>query len=234
MWRGFTISIEQRQEKAMAAFERVLWIALGALIAAIVGYFGGYFNERGKNYATKDDFDDLLEQQRQLTKATKQIEATISSEVWDRQRLLELKREALFPAIQALDRTKTAFVELWAARLVNLPPPFGDPKYEERKEKADERWLTEITRFDETRSNVSLVCGKTMRTALAEASQLIRTNASLIFKKKIDDGEFAAVGEKTREVIRKVNQLARAELGIVLPEEETLEDPLSRAKAGGE
>ena len=32
----------------LAEIERVLWIALGGLVAASVGYFGGYFNERAR------------------------------------------------------------------------------------------------------------------------------------------------------------------------------------------
>lgn len=32
----------------VAEIERVLWIALGGLIAAIAGYFGSYFKEMGK------------------------------------------------------------------------------------------------------------------------------------------------------------------------------------------
>ncbi len=206
----------------MGTINALLVWAVALAIAGWGAYFGAYYRKKGENLATKEDIGEL-------TRRTKEIEAKINDQMWNKQRQWELKREAIFPAIQALDRTKTAFVDLWAAHLVNLPPPLGDSKYEERKDNADAKWLSEISRFDEMRSSVSLVCGKTMRSALAEASVLIRTNASLIFRKEINDREFEAVGEKMRAAIRKVNQLARAELGIALSSEETAEDPVSRS-----
>jgi hypothetical protein len=59
-----------------------------------------------------------------------------------------------------------------------------------------------------------------VRNALGEASHLFRSSAALIFKSKLDNDEFAAASETTRGAIKMVYELARAELGIVLAEEE--------------
>jgi hypothetical protein len=85
-------------------FVTALWgIPFFSFITAGAGaYLGGYLKKRGENLATKDDFKDLREQTRQLTEATKQVEATISNEVWDRQRQWELKRDVLLEAARCV------------------------------------------------------------------------------------------------------------------------------------
>lgn len=65
------------------------------LSAGIGAFFGAYLKKKGENLATHEDVDKLLVQIKATTEATKSIEARISSEVWDRQRQWELKREAL-------------------------------------------------------------------------------------------------------------------------------------------
>ena len=199
----------------------IFWF-ITLVCAAAGSYFGAYLKKKGENLATKEDIDEL-------TRRTKEIEAKIDDRVWNRQRHWEMKREALFPCLQALERTTTAFVELWGSCLVNIPPSFGDPNCKERTDKANGRLLTEIAQFDETRSSVSIVCGKTMRDALFEASISIRTTASLLLKSNIDEHEFDSASEKMREAIMKVKQLTRSELGIVLPESETAEDAMHRS-----
>jgi hypothetical protein len=90
-------------------------------------------------------------------------------------------------------------------------------------------WLAEISRYDETRSSTSLVCGIAVRKALGEASQLFRSRAALVFKSKLDNNEFAAVSAATKDAIKKVYELSRAELGIVLVEEEAVDVPTSHS-----
>jgi len=107
----------------MAEIERVLWIVLGGLIAAIAGFFSSYFKEKGKNYATKEDFDDLRIQQQELTRATKQVEARISNEVWDRKRGWELKRDALLEAARCVADVDAMLVRVDAVMKVKAQQP---------------------------------------------------------------------------------------------------------------
>jgi hypothetical protein len=61
------------------------------LMAAVVIlsiYFVGYFREKGRNLATKEDIEEI-------TKRTKQIEANISGDLWVRQRKRELQLEII-------------------------------------------------------------------------------------------------------------------------------------------
>jgi len=65
-------------------------------------YFGGYLTKKGENLATHEDIDKLVDQVRAVKQTTREIEAKISDEVWDRQKRWELKREVLFEATRAL------------------------------------------------------------------------------------------------------------------------------------
>jgi hypothetical protein len=204
--------------------ENLLALGLTTLVSAFVGsYLASYLKKKGENLATHEDIDKLVDQVRAVTTATKEIEERIESSVWSKQRHWEMKRDALFASVQALDRTKTAFIELWASQVFEA----SDPEYEQRKRVSAEKWLAEISRYDETRSRASLVCRIAVRKVLGEASQLFRSSAALVFKSKLDNDQFTAASAATRDVIKRVYELARAELGIVLAEEEVADVPTS-------
>jgi hypothetical protein len=69
--------------------------ALMSLIAAGAGaYFGSYFKKKGENLATREDIEAITTKQ-------EEIKDLISNRAWDRQRLWEMKHDALLGAIQA-------------------------------------------------------------------------------------------------------------------------------------
>jgi hypothetical protein len=67
----------------------LIWFGLNFLISGGGAYFGAYLKKKGENLATHEDINKVLVQVRATTQATKEIEAKISSEVWDRQKLWE-------------------------------------------------------------------------------------------------------------------------------------------------
>jgi hypothetical protein len=208
--------------------ENLLAWGLTTLVSAFVGsYLASYLKKKGENVATHEDIDKLVDQVRAVTTATKEIEERIESSVWSKQRHWEMKRDALFASVHALDRTKTVFIELWASQVFDV----GDPEYKERKRLSAEKWLAEISIYDETRSSTSLVCGIAVRKALGEASQLFRSSAALVFKSKLDNDGFAAASGACKAAIKMVYESARAELGIVLPYEEIVDVPTSHSSA---
>jgi hypothetical protein len=73
----------------------ILILVLYALILAAGIYFKSYFDKKGANLATKEDFKDLKAQTAELRLATKEIEAKIDEQIWSRQRQWELKRDIL-------------------------------------------------------------------------------------------------------------------------------------------
>ena len=57
----------------------------------IRAYLGSYLKKKGENLATHEDIDKLLAQVTAVTQATKEIEAKISVDVWERQKKWEIK-----------------------------------------------------------------------------------------------------------------------------------------------
>ena len=79
--------------------EPIIGWGLATLSALLIGYLAGYLKKKTENRAIHEDIDKLVEQMRAVTEATKEIEAKISSDVWDRQKRWEMKREVLFSAV---------------------------------------------------------------------------------------------------------------------------------------
>lgn len=63
-----------------------------------------------------------------LTKATKQVEAAISNEVWDRQRQWEMKRDALLEAAQHVAREDAMPVRLDSVMTVKAKQKDGSDR----------------------------------------------------------------------------------------------------------
>jgi hypothetical protein len=84
--------------------ETIILTALATLVSAFAGsYLAGYLKQKGENLATHEDIDKLVDQVAAVTTTTKKIEAEISSDVWDRQKRWELKRDTLLQAAARLD-----------------------------------------------------------------------------------------------------------------------------------
>jgi hypothetical protein len=71
-------------------------------------YVGSYLKRKGENLATHEDIGKLVAQVGAVTQATKEIEARISDEVWNRQRQWELKRELLLETVKGLAELERA------------------------------------------------------------------------------------------------------------------------------
>jgi hypothetical protein len=85
-------------------------LALAALASGFLGFLAGYMKKKGETLATHEDIGKLVQQMSAVTKATKDIEAKISSDVWYRQKRWELKRDILLEGIKriaALDEAQT-------------------------------------------------------------------------------------------------------------------------------
>jgi hypothetical protein len=89
-----------------AAIQNFLTIA-GAAIAA---YFGACFKKRGEDQALREGFAEVLRQTTETTQATKKMEATISNEVWDRQKQWEMKRDVVFEATKRMGTVKDKLI----------------------------------------------------------------------------------------------------------------------------
>ena len=163
--------------------------AICSVLAFLLGvvlkpYIRGYSAKKGENLATHEDIDKLVDQVKAVTEATKKIEAEISSGVWDKQKRWEMKREVLFEAAKRLAEIDDALISYSIVmkedrkkqkQWESAPPTateqlgWGQTKYERLM-----RWSKASSEFDESRSFVTIVCGKDSIKACYEFSMFIR------------------------------------------------------------
>jgi hypothetical protein len=84
-----------------------LWV-LSVLAGGFIGFLTEYLRKKGENLATHEDIALLVDQVRAVTTATKEIEAKISTEAWDRQKRWEMRRDVLFEATKRLAAVREA------------------------------------------------------------------------------------------------------------------------------
>lgn len=96
--------------------EQYIWPIVTLLLGLFTGSFlKSYLGKKGENLATHEDIQKLVDQMTAVTQATKEIEAKISDDVWNRQRLLELQREAVSSLMLALSKADAAVLDLSSA-----------------------------------------------------------------------------------------------------------------------
>jgi len=96
--------------------EPLLTWGLTTLGTAFVGsYLAGYLKKKGENLATHEDIDKLVAQMAAVTSATKEIEAKISGDLWDRQMRWNQKRDIYGRLLDALDRIQMSLRRALAA-----------------------------------------------------------------------------------------------------------------------
>ena len=75
-----------------------------AVVTLIAGFSGAYMKKRGENYATKQDFDDILERVKETTKTTEEVKAVINRS--SKELELKLERRSEFEQQILLERYK--------------------------------------------------------------------------------------------------------------------------------
>ena len=121
------------------------------VVGILIGYLTGYVKKKGENRAIHEDIGKLTDQVAAVTKTAKEIEAKISSDLWDRQKRWELKREVLFEvtrkAAQIEDAIRGLSTTLDSERKDTHAE--GDLDWMRRKNEALKAWIrvrTSLTR----------------------------------------------------------------------------------------
>jgi hypothetical protein len=187
----------------------VLWL-LTLLLGAFLGYLASYMKKKGENLATHEDIDKLVDQMKAVTQATKEIEAKISGEVWDKQKQWEMKREVVFEAIKRLAQADEALLGHSSALKVELNNPQQD--WTQAKLEKSLKWSNASAALDESHLLVGVVCSREAKEALERFVVLTNTIAAGI------GGKDAQIYDKSREEVARrlfaVRAALRKELGI--------------------
>lgn len=180
----------------------ILWFVVVGVGSFGGAWFGAYFKKKGENYATREDVGEL-------TRITKEIEAKISDEVWNRQRRWEFKRDVLLEATKRLGTYHEAF----SAVCIAFMSEEGTPGLEQNRIDRLKAWNVATNEYTtSTRMLVDLVCGKEARVAFREFGRITREAAIEVSDGKRDSLEKLA--RESRVKYAAACKALRKELGI--------------------
>jgi|ERR1022692_791970 hypothetical protein len=187
---------------------------MGLAITTVVGswaasFLGAYLKKKGENLATHEDINKLVDQVSAVTTATKEIESKITSDVWDRQKRWELKREVLFETTKRIAIARSALTHLCAVYTTEkASKEKGQPERLEKRIEVGAEWTEAANELDQATSLVALACGPEVQKAV---------HAFAIFAgdlaEEITQGRPEAFTTSTKELVSKAdaNQHSDAE-----------------------
>jgi hypothetical protein len=148
-------------------------IVITAVIAGGGAYLGSYLKKKGENWATHEDVDKLVKQMAAVTQATKEIEAKISNDVWERQRKWDVKREAIFEAVRELASVEYGLAMVDSSFLVERMGVAANLKSLKTTAEALEIWNAANLNFNKARNLALLVCGEDTNKAFEVMTKLV-------------------------------------------------------------
>jgi hypothetical protein len=129
----------------------IFWLLTG-LGSLAGGYLGAYFSKKGENRAIREDL-------KELTKATEEIKASISHEVWGRQKRWEAKEKAFFDAISHLAYVQNSLLRLYSTYVAaQKSGRENESEWKEQKLAAHDVWSASVAAFEKAMNVCLLVC----------------------------------------------------------------------------
>lgn len=183
--------------------------ALSAIFAGAGAYLGSYLKKKGENLASKEDINDLVEQTKKLTQTTKEIEAKISDESWNRQRQWELKRDIILEFAHSMRIFDQAIMQI----SIKVKSRKQSQHEADNFSKALAAWNEASSKFDLDSYMVGLVVDNATRMALGDITKALRNAAGDILAEKVTN----AYNDHHRNIVvnlEKIRNLIRRELGI--------------------
>jgi hypothetical protein len=176
----------------------VAW-SLAVLIGVLIGYLTGYAKKKGENRAIHEDINKLVEQVRVVTTTTKEIEAKISGELWDRQKRWELKRDLLLDGIKATQTVVDKAVKFYAtSETVNQQPEQNTPAQLGMVLEVSTALWDAMNDFERASLLIELVCGQELKKALSDFNLFVRDLVNVI-----NHGDVAVASHMVRQFSTK-------------------------------
>ena len=124
-----------------------------AIVTGLSGFFASYIKEKGKNFATKEDFNTLQEQLGKNTVLVESIKAELGEKTWVSQQIWVKKQEAyeaifelLFHVKRYVDHQVIAFEE-W--EFINKYHPYFQVYDKEHEAQFKEMWEKDKKEYEE-------------------------------------------------------------------------------------
>jgi hypothetical protein len=196
--------------------ENLITWALVTMVSAFIGsYLAAYLKKKGENLATHEDIDKLLDQVSAVTRTTKEIEARISSDVWDRQKQWEMKREVLFEAAKSVALVEERLMGLHSVLSV-AKDGVMDTNWDQSWHKALVEWREALASSETVETLVSVVCDLETTAEFLRFRSLAASTSSRIAKK--DKKAYEERSEELRRAAFRVKFVIRKELGVPTPQ----------------
>jgi hypothetical protein len=181
-----------------------------ALVSGWIGfYLGSYLKKKGENQAIHEDINKLVDQVAAVTQTTKEIEAKISSEMWDRQKNWEMKREVVFESMKRVVQADNALLSF--SMILKVGPTDGDDWIQTIHEQTV-KWRDASNALDESRSLITVVCSEETRKAMEHFGMLTNQIAGGISQKNAQ--AYPNSSKALAEALFLVRVALRKELGI--------------------
>jgi hypothetical protein len=150
------------------------WLAVGILIVSAIGsavgsFVKAYLSEKGKQLATRQDIEDVLEKVKAVTREQETIKAEIAGGLWSRQTLWNQKRELYGEILNILFDLRL--------RASDLLSGFGEPNTvaDERFEHLVEEMMTALGQFTKLRTMAVIFLGPEANEACQRLVEKLRT-----------------------------------------------------------
>lgn len=204
MWIGFDW---------LDAGKLAAWVLATAGASFAGSYFGAYFKKKGENLATHEDIDKVVDQVKAVTQTTKEIEAKISSDLWDRQKRWELKREVTFGAAKAAGAAKDTLAKMHGIYMTDKQNAAqGKPTRPNKQSEAYAAFNKAADELDQAFMLVATVCGDELRNEVGGFAEFARNTAI-----EVAGGKPEKFLERTAECVGRYTNIAKAirgELGL--------------------
>jgi len=124
----------------------------------------------------------VLVEVRATTQATKEIEARISDEVWDRQKRWELRREVLFEAAKRMTAVFDQLGQLQIVLQATKESKHAQDVFDAKKFEENQKWFRRLRVLRESRVFIDVTCGKDIVNATDKFVLLATSIAGQIHK----------------------------------------------------
>jgi hypothetical protein len=154
---------------AMLTALNIVLLVLNAAFIGVGIYLSSYLKKKAEHLATKEDFEQLRAQTAALTQTTKEIEARISNDVWDRQKRWELKREVLFSAMRKVATVFEALKSLENLLQTELKNPLViTTQWKQMWIAKNDKWFKASAALNESYLFVCVTCGTEIQDAIVK------------------------------------------------------------------
>jgi hypothetical protein len=198
----------------MGTLTTILILVLYGLMLAGGIYLKSYFNKKGENLATKEDFRDLKAQTAELRQVTKEIEAKIDDQVWNRQRQWEMKRDIVVEFVKVMKEFEQATIALGIAIKSKVAAAAQDkPSRQETVNRNLATWSPLSIKFEQYIYLATLVSSKKTIGTLFAVSKIVRDISSDVLSETNPN----AYATRNVELLQQLNQLRdvlREDLGL--------------------